>query len=97
MKSFGKPIIFIGDKFQLPPINSEFNLMDDKFLSYSMTEIVRQKSDNLIIAMATKLRNREQTPFMRHHQFTKVSKKFFDMKSMNQFDQIITGKNKTRI
>ena len=97
LKSFGKPIIFIGDKFQLPPINSEFNLMDDKFLSYSMTQIVRQKADNLIIAMATKLRNREQTPFIRHPQFTKISKKFFDIHTMNNFDQIITGKNKTRI
>lgn len=97
LKSFGKPILFVGDKFQLPPINSEFNLMDDKFLSYSMTEIVRQKADNLIITMATKLRNRQQTPFMKHQQFTKISKKFFDVHTMNQYDQIITGKNNTRI
>lgn len=97
LKSFGKPIIFIGDKFQLPPINSEFNSMEDKFLSYSMTQIVRQKADNLIIAMATKLRNRQQTPFMKHHQFTKISKKFFDLNTMSNYDQIITGKNKTRI
>ena len=97
LKSFGKPIIFIGDKFQLPPINSQFNLMDDKFLSYSMTEIVRQQQDNLIITMATKLRNQEQIPYIKHEQFSKISKKVFDINHMDRFDQIITGKNKTRI
>ena len=71
--------------------------MDDKFLSYSMTEIVRQQQDNLIITMATKLRNQEQIPYIKHEQFSKISKKVFDISHMDRFDQIITGKNKTRI
>ena len=59
----GVKMIFVGDKYQIPPVNSDDCPLFNKFvrqrhhIGYSeMTEIVRQAADNPIIQLATELR-----------------------------------------
>ena len=49
--SFGKPILAVGDHGQLPPINSNFNLMAEPELR--LDKIWRQAADSPIIKLAT--------------------------------------------
>lgn len=97
LKSFGIPILFIGDSFQLPPVTGDFNLMTDKFLSYTMKEIMRQEQDNEIIMMSMKIRNGDHIPYRKGKTFHKVHKNTINDQTYLEYDQIITGKNKTRV
>ena len=52
-----KIVIFVGDKFQLPPIEeSNENLVYKLNFQYDLKEVVRQASDNPIIQLATSIR-----------------------------------------
>lgn len=97
LKSFGIPILFIGDSFQLPPVTGDFNLMTDKYLSYTMKEIMRQEQGNEIIIMSMKIRNGDNIPYRNGKTFHKVHRNTISEETYLQYDQIITGKNKTRI
>lgn len=97
LKSFGIPILFIGDSFQLPPVTGDFNLMTDKYLSYTMKEIMRQEQGNEIILMSMKIRNGDNIPFRKGNTFHKVQRYTINEEDYLKYDQIITGKNKTRI
>lgn len=59
-KSFGKPILAVGDHGQLPPINSNFNLMADPQLR--LERIWRQAADSPIIMLATLARTQGVIP-----------------------------------
>lgn len=59
-KSFGKPILAVGDHGQLPPINSSFNLMADPQLR--LEKIWRQAADSPIIMLATLARTQGVIP-----------------------------------
>lgn len=52
--SYNIPILFVGDHGQLPPINSDFNLMENPALR--LEQIHRQAADNPIIKIATQAR-----------------------------------------
>lgn len=97
LKSFGKPIVFIGDSFQLPPVTGDFNLMTDKYLSYTMSEIMRQERDNEIITMSMKIRNGDNIPYRTGTTFHKIHKSRLNENYFLEYDQVITGKNITRI
>jgi len=58
--SFGKPILAVGDHGQLPPIGSNFNLMDEPNLR--LEKIWRQAADSPIIALATLARTSGDIP-----------------------------------
>jgi exodeoxyribonuclease-5 len=58
--SFGKPILAVGDHGQLPPINSEFNLMAKPELR--LEKIWRQAVDSPIIHLATLARTEGAIP-----------------------------------
>lgn len=53
-----KCVFFIGDYFQLPPVDGEINPVFDMKSQYELTEIVRQAKDNPIISLATEIRER---------------------------------------
>lgn len=58
---FKKPILFIGDGFQLEPIETgDFSIM--KHPDITMTEIVRQAQGSPIIGMSSLLRHRQVIP-----------------------------------
>jgi len=53
-----KAILFVGDPFQLLPINHDKNIVfTDIINGYKLTEIVRQAKDSYIINIATQIRN----------------------------------------
>ena len=92
--SFNKPVLFLGDPLQLPPIYGENRLKYDFFLD----EPHRQALDNPILAIAN---------YARTQQFDKIkigtygdkvrvfSSIDFDEESLLNSDQIICCKNKT--
>lgn len=60
-------IVFIGDKFQLPPVNENIspaldmnflrNEFDLKTIQFELTEVMRQKEDCKVLKLATQVRN----------------------------------------
>lgn len=67
----GTKIVFVGDPAQLPPVgdNQSCALSEDYFKglgigaqSYTLTDVVRQKSDSIILANAMKVRNILNSP-----------------------------------
>jgi exodeoxyribonuclease-5 len=104
LQSYNLPMIAVGDHGQLPPIESEFNLMDDPQLK--LEKIHRQAEGNAIIEVATLARTTGEIPFQRFSdQVLKLSREEYD--SMDTFEQwiqsyrdeclVLCARNKTRI
>jgi len=55
--SYGKPLVFIGDRGQLEPVGDNPELL--KNCDYTLNQIFRQAEDNPIIDFATKIRTRK--------------------------------------
>ncbi len=60
LRSYGKPILVVGDHGQLPPIGENFNLMADPELR--LERIVRQESENPIIRLSMLIRDGGEIP-----------------------------------
>jgi len=50
-------VLFVGDPYQLPPVNSEKNSIFTLQQSYMLKQVIRQKEDSYIITIATKIRD----------------------------------------
>jgi exodeoxyribonuclease-5 len=99
--SFGIPILFVGDKEQLPPVDSTakgFNVMDAA--SVHLTEIHRQAEGNPIIALSRHIRENgtfdrklagNEIIYMRK---TGITKNFLQNNTINV---TLCGTNKTRL
>ena len=61
-------VLFIGDPYQLLPVNDSVNPVYELKYQFSLTEVVRQANDSYIINIATELRERI------------VAKEFIDLK-----------------
>lgn len=85
-------IIFIGDHFQLPPVNSNFNIMENPHIV--LTEIIRQVADNPIIRLAELARNGKNIPFGAYGKSKKVYG--YKDKLLLEYSQIITWSNDSR-
>jgi len=64
----GKPVIFLGDPAQVPPINQEDSLLttgkhEYKFIQLQLTTIMRQANGNPIIQASFDLRNNLYAPY----------------------------------
>jgi exodeoxyribonuclease V len=97
LKSFGVPILAIGDPGQLPPVgdNPGFNIASpDVFL----TEIHRQAKDNPIIWLATLAREGKLLPYGTHGDSVCVIKRSQDDVSYDpdRNVQVIVGTNANR-
>lgn len=52
-----KSVLFVGDEYQLLPVDSDINQIFNIRNQYKLSEIVRQAKDSYIITMAAKARN----------------------------------------
>lgn len=97
--SFNKPIIFVGDSYQLPPVEGRnyFNVMDTHDIR--LQEIVRQAADNPIIKLATDVRAGSELFYLNLNNYGSNIRKI-DGKtaynSLNKYDVVIVATNRSR-
>ena len=58
-KSFGLPIIALGDRYQLPPITGDMGFFKPGSTVHYLTELVRQSESDPIVYLANKAKNGE--------------------------------------
>ena len=97
--SFGKKVLVLGDPAQLPPVKSGDGYFMAKKPEVMLTEIHRQAAENPIIALSMHLRAKKGLQsFFRTHQSEKLQLvSGVSVKQALAADQIICGKNATRI
>jgi exodeoxyribonuclease-5 len=61
LRSYKIPILAVGDHGQLPPINGDFNLMENP--DFKLEKIHRQAKGNKIIQLSETVRNQQEIPF----------------------------------
>lgn len=103
MTAIGKPIIYLGDYDQLPPVDdqgTEFNVMVNFSAPvFSLVTSRRFDDDSGIGFICAKLRQENSLPRMVKQGLSSVPKSKVFTKSYhekNQFDVIVCGTNKTR-
>lgn len=97
LMSFNLPILYVGDYFQLPPVEGDFNLMREKGLDAKLSEIQRQALDSAIIKWSMWVREGKRLPYINDNSVVwHVDYDDLKISSMKAASQIITGKNKTR-
>ncbi|MFW6109815.1 MAG: ATP-dependent DNA helicase [Patescibacteria group bacterium] len=101
--SFHIPILAVGDHGQLPPVQGNFNLMEDPDLK--LEKIHRQAKDNPIIRLSQKVREEEEIPYGTFGPVRKLHKE--DLETRSEVEDILrnhsqdllvlVGKNKSRV
>ena len=93
--SFNKPVLVLGDPAQLPPVKGSgyFTEAEPDFM---LTEVHRQAQESPIIAMATKVRNRERLEVGQYGNCAVHAKGTRIESIVADADQLICGRNKTR-
>lgn len=86
-------VLYLGDPFQLPPVNGDCSLTPDYFL----TEIHRQALESPILRYATDVREGREISFCDLPEFKYGPRSKFHAEDYEGADQIIVGFNKTRI
>lgn len=96
LESFGRPIIALGDKDQLPPVFGKSSFLDNP--DVVLTEIMRQKQGDPILHLAFLSKAGKDLPLGQYGKRCFVVEK--DILEYDwvykKFNTIITGKNKTR-
>jgi exodeoxyribonuclease-5 len=92
LKKVSKKILFIGDPYQLPPVEGECSLRPDFFLD----EIHRQALDSAIIRFSKTVREGGRIPLGLHGDLDFIDKLDTTPDMWLRADQVIVGKNDTR-
>lgn len=89
-------IIFLGDPFQLPPIdkNDDNHLLDNPHVF--LDEIVRQAQESDIIRLTMQIRNKERISYRSSDTIKILHKKELNQGMYQWADQILTATNATR-
>lgn len=89
-------VIFLGDPFQLPPIdkNDDNHLLDHPHVF--LDEIMRQAQESEIIRLTMKIRNQENIPFTTSDTVQILHHEDLIQGMYSWADQILTGTNATR-
>lgn len=107
LTSYGVPVLFVGDHYQLPPVSPvDFNLMDEPFIKLEKPHRFAEKSP--IIKLATMVRNGQTIPYGNYGELVSKRKRkditederqaFFVSEEVKNGDAIILcGFNKTRV
>lgn len=94
---YNKPILVFGDPYQLPPVNNELLFTIDK-CDFLLKHIHRQALDNPIIRLSMLVREGKEVPYGNFdNKVIKMRRDEFDMNLLTKFDQVLCGKNDTRM
>lgn len=93
--SYDFPVLFIGDRFQLPPINGHTNLLDK--VDMTLEKIHRQNKNSGIVNLSFKFRS--ETPITGEDLLSYPDVRLLERipEDANTYDQILCGRNSTRI
>jgi exodeoxyribonuclease-5 len=95
LESFGVPVLYIGDHFQLPPVKGDCLIFGEA--DYRLTEIHRQALGNPIIQVSKMIREGKAVPYgIIGNSFLKIRLDKMDPKQFMLANQILCGKNITR-
>lgn len=94
--SFGKKVLVLGDPFQLPPVK-DAGFFTDVTPDIMLTEIHRQAADNPIIRMSMDIREGRGLQFGAYGESKVIHTGEVDRAEVLAADQILVGRNKTRI
>ncbi len=94
--SFGIPVLALGDPAQLPPVG-DGGFFTDHDPDFMLTEIHRQAEDSPVIEMATMVRRGEFLHAGRYGTCSVISRRDLDPELPLKVDQILVGRNSTRI
>ncbi|MHB1104563.1 MAG: ATP-dependent DNA helicase [Devosia sp.] len=94
--SFGTKVLVLGDPFQLPPVQGAgfFTAAEPDMM---LTEIHRQARDNPIIRMSMDIREGGYLEHGRYGESEVISKDRVDRDAVIKADQVLVGRNKTRV
>ena len=94
--SFGTKVLVIGDPFQLPPVQGAgfFTAHEPDIM---LTEIHRQARDNPIIRMSMDIREGEYLEHGRYGDSLVIPRTEVDRDAVMLADQVLAGRNKTRV
>lgn len=94
--SFGTKVLVLGDPFQLPPVQGAgyFTAHDPDVM---LTEIHRQAADNPIIRMSMEIREGGYLEYGRFDDSIVIPKSEVDREAVVTADQVLVGRNKTRV
>ncbi|MDR3471566.1 MAG: DEAD/DEAH box helicase [Devosia sp.] len=95
--SFGKKVLVLGDPFQLPPVKDDTGFFTEAQPDIMLTEIHRQAADNPIIRMSMDIREGRGLEFGVYGQSKVIHSSEVDREEALAADQILVGRNKTRI
>lgn len=97
LMSFGKPILVLGDPGQLPPIRGQ-GAFTQAQPDVMLTEIHRQAQESPIIRLATMAREGAWIPYGQYDgHVAKMRKTELGVQHLLKADQVICGKNATRL
>ena len=94
--SFGTKVLVLGDPFQLPPVQGAgfFTAAEPDMM---LTEIHRQAADNPIIRMSMEIREGGYLEHGRYGESEVIGKDRVDREAVIAADQVLAGRNKTRV
>lgn len=94
--SFGTKVLVLGDPFQLRPVQGAgyFTVHEPDVM---LTEIHRQAADNPIIRMSMEIREGGHLDYGRYDDSIVIPKSGVDREAVVTADQVLVGRNKTRV
>lgn len=95
--SFGKKVLVLGDPFQLPPVKDDTGFFTSVEPDIMLTEIHRQARDNPIIRMSLDIREGRGLDYGTYGESKVIHSSEVDREEVMVADQILVGRNRTRI
>jgi exodeoxyribonuclease-5 len=93
--SFGIPVIFTGDPYQLPPVIGKNTIMEDeKNFDYILTKVMRQNTESALFKLTMDIRNGKDLDFGIYGNCRVCHLK--DIEDILKYDMILCWKNSTR-
>ena len=94
--SFGAKVLVLGDPFQLPPVKGAGYFIRDE-PDIMLREIHRQARDNPIVRLSLDIREGRTLEYGRYGQSRVIARSDVDQDEVQEADQVLVGRNKTRL